>query len=179
MTTLLDISSCLLPISHPTTHNPSKPPQNEHRIGKRKVECLNYMGTDIQEIVHIRSRNKRWAASHYAYNSLLYTQLLNFHFFFYNTNLGIQLVPLDERIDKPYSKIFFIFFSMNVNILSYVLFLGFLRLDLFILLSFPLFFFSRFSSGTLGPVIFGLGLRDACLTIILFNLLCCAFPSYM
>ena len=39
--------------------------------------------------------------------------------------------------------------------------------------------FSRFSSGTLGPVIFGLGLRDACLTILFFNLLCCAFPSYM
>jgi hypothetical protein len=33
---------------------------------------------------------------------------------------GIQLVPLDERTDKPYSKIFFIWFSMNVNILSYV-----------------------------------------------------------
>ena len=39
---------------------------------------------------------------------------------------GIQLVPLDERTDKPYSKIFFIWFSMNVNILSYgVEFLGF------------------------------------------------------
>ncbi|CAA7268419.1 unnamed protein product [Cyclocybe aegerita] len=67
---------------------------------------------------------------------------------------GIWPVPLDERVDRPYSKIFFVWFSMNFNILS-------------------------FSAGTLGPVIFGLGLRDTCLTILFFNLLCCAFPSYL
>lgn len=32
---------------------------------------------------------------------------------------GILPVSLDERINKPYSKTFFIWFSMNVNILSY------------------------------------------------------------
>jgi purine-cytosine permease-like protein len=37
----------------------------------------------------------------------------------------------------------------------------------------------RFSAGTLGPVVFGLGLRDTCLTILFFNLICCAFPAYM
>ncbi|KAF8954891.1 cytosine-purine permease [Flammula alnicola] len=66
---------------------------------------------------------------------------------------GISPVPLEERVDHPYSKIFFVWFSMNFNILS-------------------------FSAGTLGPVAFGLGLRDTCLTILFFNLLCCAFPAY-
>lgn len=36
-----------------------------------------------------------------------------------------------------------------------------------------------FSAGTLGPVIFGLGLRDSCLVILFFNLLCCVLPAYL
>ena len=32
--------------------------------------------------------------------------------------LGILPVPLDERIDRPYSKVFFIWFSLNVNIVT-------------------------------------------------------------
>ncbi|KAF8802510.1 NCS cytosine-purine permease [Phlegmacium glaucopus] len=67
---------------------------------------------------------------------------------------GILPVPVDERIDKPYIKNFFMWFSMNSNILS-------------------------FSSGTLGPVVFGLGLRNSCLMILFANLFCCAFPSYI
>lgn len=66
---------------------------------------------------------------------------------------GIQPVPDHERTDTQYSKIFFLWFAWNVNILT-------------------------FSAGTLGPVAFGLGLRDTCLTILFFNLLCCAFPAY-
>lgn len=66
---------------------------------------------------------------------------------------GISPVPLEDRVGRPYSKIFFVWFSMNFNILS-------------------------FSAGTLGPVAFGLGLRDTCLTILFFNLLICAFPAY-
>ncbi|KAF8656966.1 hypothetical protein AX16_002321 [Volvariella volvacea WC 439] len=66
---------------------------------------------------------------------------------------GIRPTPLEERTDTRYSKIFFIWFSANFNILS-------------------------FSAGTLGPVIFGLSLRDTALTIFFFNLLCCAFPAY-
>ncbi|RXW19399.1 hypothetical protein EST38_g6456 [Candolleomyces aberdarensis] len=66
---------------------------------------------------------------------------------------GIQPVPEEQRTDTQYSKLFFIWFSWNVNILT-------------------------FSAGTLGPVIFGLGLRDTCLTILFFNLLCCFFPAY-
>ncbi|KNZ73582.1 Purine-cytosine permease FCY2 [Termitomyces sp. J132] len=62
-------------------------------------------------------------------------------------------VPPEERVDTQFWKIFFVWFSMNVNILS-------------------------FSAGTLGPVVFGLGLREACLTILFFNLLCCIPPAY-
>ena len=43
----------------------------------------------------------------------------------------------------------------------------------------PLISTPRFSAGTLGPVAFELGLRDTCLTILFFNLLCCAFPAYL
>ncbi|KAI0360560.1 cytosine-purine permease [Trametes cingulata] len=66
---------------------------------------------------------------------------------------GITPVSVRERVDTQYSKIFFIWLSFNFNILS-------------------------FSAGTLGPAVFGLGLRDSCLVILFFNLLCSALPSY-
>ncbi|KAI0795398.1 cytosine-purine permease [Abortiporus biennis] len=66
---------------------------------------------------------------------------------------GIVPVPPDERTDSQFYKIFFVWFSANFNILS-------------------------FSAGTLGPVIFGLGLRDSCLVILFFNLLCAILPAY-
>ncbi|KAI0089670.1 NCS cytosine-purine permease [Irpex rosettiformis] len=67
---------------------------------------------------------------------------------------GILPVPPSQRTDTHYSKIFFIWGSANFNILS-------------------------FSAGTLGPVVFGLGLRDSCLVILFFNLLCSAVPAYL
>ncbi|KAF8908581.1 NCS cytosine-purine permease [Gymnopilus junonius] len=66
---------------------------------------------------------------------------------------GVAPIPVDERVGHPYSKIFFVWFSMNFNILS-------------------------FSAGTLGPI-FGLDLRTSCLTILFFNLLCCFPPAYL
>ncbi|KDR72650.1 hypothetical protein GALMADRAFT_126262 [Galerina marginata CBS 339.88] len=66
---------------------------------------------------------------------------------------GIVPVPLEERTDEQYSKLFFVFLSSNLTILT-------------------------FSIGTLGPVVFELGLRDSCLVIILFNLFCAIFPAY-
>jgi hypothetical protein len=39
--------------------------------------------------------------------------------------------------------------------------------------------FRRFASGTLGPVTFGLGLRDSCLIILFFNLICAIPPAYL
>lgn len=67
---------------------------------------------------------------------------------------GTIPVSEEERTDTQYYKIFFVWFSMNFNILS-------------------------FSSGTLGPIAFGLGLRDSCLVILFFNLLACLLPAYL
>lgn len=36
-----------------------------------------------------------------------------------------------------------------------------------------------FSAGTLGPVVYGLSLRDTCLCILFFNLLCAIMPAYL
>ncbi|KAL1742518.1 permease for cytosine/purines, uracil, thiamine, allantoin-domain-containing protein [Schizophyllum fasciatum] len=66
---------------------------------------------------------------------------------------GVKPVPPEHRTDSGYDKIFFVWASMNTNILS-------------------------FSAGTLGPVVYGLGLRDSCLVILFFNLLCAAPPAY-
>ncbi|KZT63359.1 hypothetical protein DAEQUDRAFT_733926 [Daedalea quercina L-15889] len=67
---------------------------------------------------------------------------------------GILPVPPAQRTDRHYSKIFFVFFSANFNILS-------------------------FSAGTLGPITYGLGLRDTCLVILFFNLLTNIPPAYL
>jgi NCS1 nucleoside transporter family len=67
---------------------------------------------------------------------------------------GTIPVPEEERMDTQYYKIFFVWFSMNFNILS-------------------------FSAGTLGPIAFELGLRDSCLVILFFNILACALPAYL
>ncbi|KAF8872734.1 NCS cytosine-purine permease [Infundibulicybe gibba] len=56
---------------------------------------------------------------------------------------GVRPVPLEERTDTQYSKIFL------------------------------------FSAGTLGPAVFGLGLRDTCLVILFFNILCTLPPAYL
>lgn len=37
----------------------------------------------------------------------------------------------------------------------------------------------RFSAGTLGPVAFGLGIRDSCLVIMFFTMLAANAPSYL
>lgn len=66
---------------------------------------------------------------------------------------GIVPVPDEQRTDRQFYKIFFVWFSMNFNILS-------------------------FSTGTLGPIVFGLSLRDTCLVILFFNLLACGLPAY-
>ncbi|KIL56924.1 hypothetical protein M378DRAFT_434337 [Amanita muscaria Koide BX008] len=66
---------------------------------------------------------------------------------------GIRPVPPEERTDTQLFKLFFIWFSVNCNALA-------------------------FSSGTIGPVVYGLGLRDSCLTILFFDLLCFAPPAY-
>ncbi|KAG7446742.1 uncharacterized protein BT62DRAFT_986678 [Guyanagaster necrorhizus] len=67
---------------------------------------------------------------------------------------GIIPVAPEDRTDTQYYKNFFLWFAWNVNILS-------------------------FSAGSLGPIAFGLGVRDSCLVILFFNLLCALPPAYL
>jgi cytosine/uracil/thiamine/allantoin permease len=67
---------------------------------------------------------------------------------------GIHPVAVEDRTETQFIKIFFIWLSANTNILT-------------------------FASGTLGPVTFGLGLRDSCLVILFFNLFCAVPPAYL
>ncbi|KAG8904975.1 hypothetical protein FRB99_000934 [Tulasnella sp. 403] len=66
---------------------------------------------------------------------------------------GIQPTSPDERGDPQFWKIFFIWMSANCNILS-------------------------FSAGTVGPLVFDLGFRDAALVIMGFNMIGCLLPGY-
>lgn len=67
---------------------------------------------------------------------------------------GTIPVQPEDRIDTQYLKNFFLWFSFNCNILS-------------------------FSAGSLGPIVFGLGVKDSCLVILFFNLLCALPPAYL
>ncbi|KAH9991541.1 hypothetical protein BJV77DRAFT_521948 [Russula vinacea] len=67
---------------------------------------------------------------------------------------GIRPVAVEDRTETHFIKIFFVWLSANTNILS-------------------------FASGSLGPVTFGLGLRDSCLVILFFNLICAIPPAYL
>lgn len=67
---------------------------------------------------------------------------------------GIHPVPVEERTSTRYWNIFTIWFSMNTNILG-VLF------------------------GLLGPMLFGLSLRDSSLVILFFCLLSTCAPAYL
>ncbi|KAI0284677.1 permease for cytosine/purines, uracil, thiamine, allantoin-domain-containing protein [Russula aff. rugulosa BPL654] len=63
-------------------------------------------------------------------------------------------VETRDRTESHFIKIFFVWLSANMNILP-------------------------FASGSLGPVTFGLGLRDSCLVILFFNLFCAVAPAYL
>ncbi|KAF8500278.1 NCS cytosine-purine permease [Russula emetica] len=67
---------------------------------------------------------------------------------------GIRPVAVEERTETHFINIFFLWFSANTNILA-------------------------FAAGTLGPVTFGLGLRDSCLVILIFNLISAIPPAYL
>ncbi|KIY69200.1 hypothetical protein CYLTODRAFT_373087 [Cylindrobasidium torrendii FP15055 ss-10] len=67
---------------------------------------------------------------------------------------GTIPVAPEDRTDTQYFKNFFLWFSWNCNILS-------------------------FSAGSLGPIVFGLSVRDSCLVILFFNLLCAIPPAYL
>ncbi|EFQ32902.1 NCS1 nucleoside transporter [Colletotrichum graminicola] len=67
---------------------------------------------------------------------------------------GIQPIPLEARTNTKYFNAFTIWCSVNTNILA-------------------------ITFGMLGPVSFGLGLRDSALVILFFNLLSTLPPAYL
>ncbi|EFI27075.1 cytosine-purine permease [Coprinopsis cinerea okayama7 len=67
---------------------------------------------------------------------------------------GTEPVPEARRTDTQFFKLFFLFLTWNLNILT-------------------------FTAGTIGPVVFGLGLGDSCLVIIFFDALFCSLASYI
>ncbi|KAJ8094729.1 hypothetical protein PM082_010735 [Marasmius tenuissimus] len=67
---------------------------------------------------------------------------------------GIHPVPEHRRTDTQYHKIFFLWFGGSLNILT-------------------------FAAGTLGPLVFDLGVKTSCLVITFFTLLCSVPPAYL
>ncbi|KAI0433046.1 permease for cytosine/purines, uracil, thiamine, allantoin-domain-containing protein [Xylaria sp. FL1042] len=66
---------------------------------------------------------------------------------------GITPVPLEERVDKRFINVFFVWFAVSTNLLPVV-------------------------TGILGTFSFGLSLRDCSLIILFFSLLCTVPPAY-
>ncbi|KAK7683805.1 hypothetical protein QCA50_013181 [Cerrena zonata] len=66
---------------------------------------------------------------------------------------GITPTSEEERTDKRMYQMFFVWFAANVNILT-------------------------FGAGSVGPAVFGLGQRTSCLTILVVDLIACAFPAF-
>ncbi|KAF9515846.1 hypothetical protein BS47DRAFT_1341452 [Hydnum rufescens UP504] len=66
---------------------------------------------------------------------------------------GIRPIAMEDRTDGQYNRILFLWIAMSFNLLP-------------------------FSAGTLGPIAFGLSVRDSCLVILFFNVLCCIPPAY-
>ncbi|KAI0000618.1 purine-cytosine permease [Russula compacta] len=88
---------------------------------------------------------------------------------------GIRPIAAEDRKETHFIKIFFVWLSANMGILSCACPLSFTHADK---PSIVFWLFRRFSAGTLGPVAYGLGLRDSCLVILFFNLLCAVPPAY-
>ncbi|KAI1798002.1 purine-cytosine permease [Ganoderma leucocontextum] len=66
---------------------------------------------------------------------------------------GIDPILPEDRKDTKLFQMFFVWFSANINILS-------------------------FGTGTAGPAFFGLGLRDTLLILLVVDLIACAIPAY-
>ncbi|KAL2810747.1 permease for cytosine/purines, uracil, thiamine, allantoin-domain-containing protein [Aspergillus granulosus] len=67
---------------------------------------------------------------------------------------GTAPVPTEEKTDKRYINVFFVWFTMSTNLLPIV-------------------------TGMVGTLSFGLSLRDASLVILFFSMLCTIPPAYM
>lgn len=67
---------------------------------------------------------------------------------------GIDPVPPAERTDNKLYQIFFVWFSVNMNI-------------------------PTFGIGSVGPAFYGLGLRESLITILIVDLTTCTIPAYL
>lgn len=65
---------------------------------------------------------------------------------------GIAPIPREERLETRWYQMFFVWFSANMNILS-------------------------FSTGTAGPAFFSLGVRDSIVVITIVDLVVCLIPA--
>lgn len=66
---------------------------------------------------------------------------------------GIAPIPKEQRLDRRWYQMFFVWFSANMNILS-------------------------FSTGTVGPAFFSLGVRDSIIVIVVVDLVVCLIPAF-
>ncbi|KAF8434519.1 purine-cytosine permease [Boletus edulis BED1] len=66
---------------------------------------------------------------------------------------GIAPIPVEERTETRWYQMFFVWFSVNMNILA-------------------------FSTGTTGPAFFSLGVRDAIVTAVVIDLVACLPPAF-
>jgi purine-cytosine permease-like protein len=100
--------------------------------------------------------------------------------------VGIQPVAVEDRTDTRFIKLFFLWFSANISIVTCVvqypprlqsnLRIGLTRCFSLLLL---LLLLTRFSTGTLGPTTFGLDLGESCLAILFINLIFAHPPAYL
>ena len=91
---------------------------------------------------------------------------------------GIQPVDVEDRTERHFIKLFFVWFSASTTIVACVA------------PSFPsltsiggptdeVWYCCRFASGTLGPIVFKLSLAESCLCIFFMNLIFSIYPSYL
>lgn len=66
---------------------------------------------------------------------------------------GIAPVPAEERLETRWYQMFFVWFSANMNILT-------------------------FSTGTVGPAFFSLGVNDSLIVIVIVDLVVCLLPAF-
>ncbi|KAG1868519.1 permease for cytosine/purines, uracil, thiamine, allantoin-domain-containing protein [Suillus subluteus] len=66
---------------------------------------------------------------------------------------GIAPVPAEERLETRWYQMFFVWFSANMNILT-------------------------FSTGTAGPAYFSLGVNDSLIIIVIVDLVTCLLPAF-
>ncbi|KAH7910973.1 permease for cytosine/purines, uracil, thiamine, allantoin-domain-containing protein [Hygrophoropsis aurantiaca] len=67
---------------------------------------------------------------------------------------GIAPIPAEVRVDTRWYQMFFMWFSANMNILA-------------------------FSTGTVGPAFFSLGVREALIVVLVVDLVSCIVPAFL